>query len=537
MKVNRHSKRKKQTLSKVMEECAGALGFPLFLNTVTAILTGTFGIVTANTLGNFTDAVFDLNLSLGVKDAAVLAVCLIAVVFIAPGLGMLSDFVMLKDALRHDNIVFGHYLEKEPEKERTLNSGELQYQLEDAPNDLRIYWINLMSKLLSFPFCFGYLLYGSGKISWLLTGILFLLTAVKLLIPLFFKKPLAGFDRQEKKYFAMRRDYESDAVTDPHLIKIWGIKKAVLDRRKKLFQNYYEKTASRKIACTVFYEQMKEFMNHFVLLFLLLFGAIMVAQGIVSPGELAAMLVYLTVAQTLLNDIGDMIQSYPLMRNAANRVCEFYEDPEIRSGNPVEHFSNIKGENLAFSYSDKNVFENLNFSIYRGDKVAICGENGHGKSTLMKMICSLLKSYSGNLKIDDKELKSIDIEEWRKMIAWAPQDPFLFSATVRENVTMANAAVDRETVDSLMNEFSILDLADRYIDSDSKLSGGERQKISILRALLKESEVLILDEPSNHLDQNSIAVLKRYISRTPKTVLLISHDPGLLDLADRVIQV
>ena len=213
-----------------------------------------------------------------------------------------------------------------------------------------------------------------------------LLAAIKLLLPLFFKEPLAEFNRQEKQYLAMRRDYESDAVTNLHIIKMWGIKKSVLDRIKKLFQKYYEETASRQMAYTVFYEQVKEFMNHFILILLLLFGAVMVAKGSISPGELAAMLVYFTVTQTLFNDVIDMIQSYPLMMNAANRVCEFYADPEIISGESVECFSNISGENLAFSYSDKNVFENLNFSIHRGEKVAICGENGHGKSTLIKML-------------------------------------------------------------------------------------------------------------------------------------------------------
>ena len=102
---------------------------------------------------------------------------------------------------------------------------------------------------------------------------------------------------------------------------------------------------------------------------------------------------------------------------------------------------------------------------------------------------------------------------------------------------ISNSDIDRNTADALMDDFGILDLADRCIDSNSKLSGGEKQKISIIRALLKESEVLILDEPSNHLDQNSVNILKKYISQTPKTVILISHDPSLLDIADRFIQV
>lgn len=537
MKINGHQPGKRQTASEALKECACALRFPIFLNTVTAILTGTLGIVTADTLGNFADAVFERNISLGFQNVMILAICIIAVVMIAPGLGLLSDFFMLKDALRHDNIVYGHYLDKDPEKAMAFDRGEIQYQLEDAPNDLRIYLVNILSKILSFPFCLGYLLYCSGRISWILTGFMFLLTVIKLVTPLFFKEPSAKFDRQEKEYLAVRNGYEADVITAPHMIKLWGIKNSVLNRMGKLFQNYYEETAARKISCTVFFEQTKEFMNHFTQILLLLSGAIMVALGTVSPGELAAMLVYFTVSQTLLNDIVDIIQKYPFMINAANRVGEFYDSPEIISGHSVKHFSNIKGENLSFAYPDKVVFENLNFSICRGDKIAVCGENGHGKSTLIKIICGLLKSYNGNLKTGDEDFKSFNIEDWRKRIAFAPQVPFLFSTTVRENVMMSNADIDKATADALMDEFGIPDLADRYIDSDSKLSGGEKQKISVIRALLKEPEVLILDEPSNHLDQNSIHILKKYISQTSKTVILISHDPSLSDIVDRSIQV
>ena len=158
-KINSRQPKQKHLLSKVMKECACALRFPLLLNTVTAILTGVVGVAAANKLGKFADAVFQLNLPLSLRNIVALAACMAAVVFVVPGLGLLSDFVMLKSALRHDTIVFGHYLDKEPQKAMALNRGELQYQLEDAPNELRIYWVNLLSKLLSLPFCLGYLLY------------------------------------------------------------------------------------------------------------------------------------------------------------------------------------------------------------------------------------------------------------------------------------------------------------------------------------------------------------------------------------------
>ena len=95
MKINGYQPGKRQTVSEVIKECAGTLRFPIFLNTAAAILTGTLGSVTANTLGNFADAVFEGNISSGFQNVMILAICIIAVVLIAPGLGLLSDFFML----------------------------------------------------------------------------------------------------------------------------------------------------------------------------------------------------------------------------------------------------------------------------------------------------------------------------------------------------------------------------------------------------------------------------------------------------------
>ena len=532
---NKHMKKK--TLAPILHECSRAMCLPLLLNTIVAILSGTFGIIIANTIGNFADDVFQLNLSLGFQNILLLGLCIFAVVFITPGIGMLSDFIMLKSALRHDNIVFEHYLDKDPEKEKLFNHGEIQYELEDAPINLRIYWVSIFSKILSIPFCLVYLLYCSGQISWFLTILMFLLTALKLVIPLFFKEKLAAYDRQEKKYLAMRRDYETDAITTPHIVKLFGINIPILNRIQTLFHTYYETSASRQISCSIFFEQAKEFMNHFTFILLLLSGAIMVANRTVTPGELASIFLYVTVAQTIFNDIASVLQDYPLMINATNRVREFYKDKECFCDYPINSFETIKAQDLTFSYPDKTVLKHLNFSISQGDKITISGENGHGKSTLVKIICSLIKNYQGTILINGVDFKKVNINDWRKHIAYAPQIPFLFQTTVIDNITIANPTIDPAIVQSFMNDFGILQLANRMVDSSLNLSGGEKQKISIIRALIKESEILILDEPSNHLDQHSIAVLKKYISNTEKTILLISHDTSLSEATNRSISI
>lgn len=203
----------------------------------------------------------------------------------------------------------------------------------------------------------------------------------------------------------------------------------------------------------------------------------------------------------------------------------------------MKHFSGIWGEKIGFSYPGKKVFENLNFEIMAGEKIRICGENGRGKSTWMKILCTSLESYEGRIEISDHDFRVINKTDWRKLIACAPQTPFLFHETVRENILMGNNKVGEEELNRLMREFGIRHLADRRMGEDTSFSGGEKQKISLVRTLLKDSEVLILDEPSNHLDQESVRVLKKYLQETKKTVILITHDTILSDVASRCIQI
>ncbi|MCD7834171.1 MAG: ABC transporter ATP-binding protein/permease [Lachnospiraceae bacterium] len=561
------SNEKAAAMRKVYQECARVTALPLLLNTLTAILTGTISVTAANVLGEFTDAVFGQNLSLGLRNIFVLAGCILILAFVGPMLGMLSDFFMLKSALRHDNLVFGRYLDKEPEKARAMNNGEVKYQLEDAPNTLRIQWVVLLSKALSVPFILVYLLSQSGRISWILTGIMILLVALRLLIPMIFQKKLAAYDKSEKAYYAKRREYETDAASKPYLIKLWGIQTNILNRIDCLYQTFFSESGVHQITCRICAEQMLEFLNSMTPLLLLLAGALMVAGGQVTPGGLAAMYAFLPVVQTVFNDFVTIIRDYPLICNAAERVCEFYRDPENTDGLRIGHFTGIEARKVSFSYMDRTVFRNLNFSVSVGDKIAILGGNGRGKSTLIKILCQLLKSYTGELQIGRLEtekqalnkskaekgetsslrsdamearaydIKMVNVLNWRGLIACAPQKPFLFSGTVRENIMLGNPDASREEADRLLDAFGIASLAEKQISMNSGLSGGEMQKVSLIRALLRQYEFLILDEPSNHLDQKSVIVLKEVINATDKTVLLITHDENLLDVVNAQIWV
>ena len=523
----------KQMTRRVWWECARAMAVPVALLALSQAMTGTVGALIANTVGRFADAALAGRWQAGLNDLGGILFWVLLLVLGAPAISLLGDIVMLKDALRHDRVVFGHFLDKDPQSLLAQDLGELQYELEDAPNDFRILWVTLWSAAVALPVELGVLLYYAGKINWLLTGLLVLLTAIRLLVPVLFKGPLARYRKEEKAYQAKRRSYEADVTRQPHLFSLWGVQAAVKERLLALFAQYYQKSGRKGLTCQVLSKQTRQTVDQLTQLLLFLAGAVFVAKGAITPGDFTAILLYLTVAYTLLNGIGDVIQQIPQMKNAASRVGQFYADKESTGGAEIKAFSGIAGEKASFSYSETPVLEGLDFELRPGEIVGLVGPNGGGKSTLSKILATLLKGYGGSIQAGGRELSALNLEQWRGMIAYAPQTPSLFRATVRENILMGGGG--QPEAQKLIDAFALGGLADREVSPDSGLSGGEKQKISIARALSRPAQLVILDEPTNHLDQESVSVLKTLLKTCGKTVLVVSHDPALEDILSRKI--
>ncbi len=448
---------------------------------------------------------------------------------------MIGNFSMLKRSLCHDNLVASHYLAKEPEAAKVFEEGELQYQLEDEPLTMRIWWVRTGSKALALPVCGAFLLYHAGSVDKILTAMLFVLAGMRLAVPALFRKRLAAYDKAEQAYLGKRRSYEKDIIANCLGIRLSGIQKPMMERLRRLYEEYYEKTDARRIVSQVLAEHSGDFAGRLSRLLLAAAGAVMVAAERITPGALAAMLVYFTVVQSLMENAGEMIQNYPLMMNAAAVTGNFYREQETTSGAAIGHIANIKGEGLGVAFSGREVFQGMDFFIMAGEKVGICGENGSGKSTFGKILASLIRQYYGTITAGNVPFCGMALEDWRHLAAYVPQNPWLSFTTVRENIMMGNFDADSGRAERLIDDFGLSSIADKALSGNDRLSGGERQKVSVIRGLLKESELLILDEPTNHLDRESVLVLKNYIRETKQTVILISHDAQLLDEMDRCI--
>ena len=186
---------------------------------------------------------------------------------------------------------------------------------------------------------------------------------------------------------------------------------------------------------------------------------------------------------------------------------------------------------INFGYTEeKQVIEHKDFRIRQGEKLVISGANGSGKSTLAALLAGLYPDSISKNQItvtSDGTKKHTDIISLRKNIAYLTQDAYLFSGTIADNLSMASD--NEELGSSVLSELSgnSLDLSKEVEEAGANLSPGQQQKISLARALIKKAELLILDEPGNHLDKEGLDWLGDFLVRTDKAVVLISHDETL----------
>ena len=238
-----------------------------------------------------------------------------------------------------------------------------------------------------------------------------------------------------------------------------------------------------------------------------------------------------------LTELGDTFDLYQRAMASLTRIFQLKETKnEIISGKKLYSTleKNITIQNLSFSYVDTfPVLNNINLDIKAGETTAIVGGTGSGKSTLIKLLLRLYEKDSGSINFDNNEITELDISTLRKNIGLVSQDTFLFEGTVFENIAYGNLNASNENI----WEAARLAEAEEFIrnlpnkentivgERGQKLSGGQRQRISIARAIIKNPEILILDEATSSVDNETEAAIQRSLEtlKVGRTVIAIAH--------------
>lgn len=185
---------------------------------------------------------------------------------------------------------------------------------------------------------------------------------------------------------------------------------------------------------------------------------------------------------------------------------------------------------LAGASRDRSGARTVSAFIPAGSLVSVSGPSGSGKSTLLRAICALGGLEGGEILVDGVTLDSIDRQSWQRRVAWMPQDPTLPGDTVRDAVTMGDASIDDRRIRGAMAELELdLDLDRRLGEGSLELSAGQRRRLALVRCLVRDPLVLVLDEPLAHLDSESAALVQEVIGRLTMTRVVATHRPMSAD--------
>lgn len=281
-------------------------------------------------------------------------------------------------------------------------------------------------------------------------------------------------------------------------------------------------------------------------------GGLFLVEGLITPGDLVAYTMYVSTLIATIRRIIEFAEQFQRGMTGIERFLQIMDaDVEIFDEPGAVEMPKPKGEisfeDVSFSYpDDKNiVFRNLNLTIHAGEKLAIVGPSGGGKTTLCNLIPRFYDIDSGSIMIDDKDIRSYTLKSLRQNIGMVQQDVYLFSGTVMENILYGKADAGREEAIEAAkkagaHEF-IMELKDGYDtyvgERGVKLSGGQKQRISIARVFLKNPPIMILDEATSALDNESEYVVAHSLNELSKgrTTVTIAHRLSTIKNSDRIL--
>ena len=273
-------------------------------------------------------------------------------------------------------------------------------------------------------------------------------------------------------------------------------------------------------------------------------------SGAISIGTI---FLFIRMSQMLfqpLRQIADKFNTLQMGMVAANRVFNIIEKENKNIKNGKTEKLKIKGsieiKNLFFSYTEKEeVLKGINFSAKPGEKVAIVGSTGAGKSTIINLISRFYEFKNGDIFIDDVSIKKFKLQSLRRNIAIVLQDVFLFADTIHNNISLFDESISRKQIIKAAKDIGVHDfinsLPNNY-DYNVKergvmLSSGQRQLIAFLRAYVTNPSILILDEATSSIDANSEELIQRATSKISegKTSIIIAHRLSTIRNADKII--
>lgn len=367
------------------------------------------------------------------------------------------------------------------------------------------------------------------------------------------------YTRKIRKSGRVRQDtsglvtaFIQESLSGIFVIKAFNNSSMIMDKFRDITQDEFKKAfRSKKIKAKV--SPINEFITTLMVMLVASYGGyqIIVAQTM-SAGDLISFVTAMGLMsqplKRLISKNNDLQEAVP----SADRVLEILDIPvevdhygeEEELGKDIE---NLKFKNLYFSYNDDENYalKDINLDVKAGEVVAFVGKSGSGKTTIVNLIPRFYEAQKGELLINGKNIKNISLKKYRDFIAVVPQESFLFSGTIAENISFGKADVTREEIEKaakMANAYNFINELPEKFETEvgergTLLSGGQKQRIAIARALIQNPQILILDEATSALDTQSEKLVQDALDKlmVNRTTFVIAHRLSTIRNADKIV--
>ncbi len=390
-----------------------------------------------------------------------------------------------------------------------------------------------------------------ARINLLLTVVIFIFIPVMAVSCTYFNLKVRAAFKMQRNHVGELNARIEDSLLGNRVVRAFGNEKLEIEKFQQDNLKFLEIKKQTYFYMAAFQDTVRMF-DGVMYVVVIIAGGTFLVRGIISPGDLVAYTMYVTTLLSTIRRIIEFAEQFQRGMTGIERFCEIMDaDIDIFNEDDAVELKDSRGEitfdNVSFEYPDDHtlVLSGINLTIRPGEKIALVGPSGGGKTTLCNLIPRFYDPTEGRICVDGKDLRGITLESLRSQVGMVQQDVYLFSGTIYDNIVYGRPGASREEV----IEAARMAGADEFIDTMSggydtyvgergvKLSGGQKQRISIARVFLKNPPILILDEATSALDNESEKMVSQSLDKLAvgRTTLTIAHRLSTIRGADRIL--
>ena len=368
---------------------------------------------------------------------------------------------------------------------------------------------------------------------------------------IFLSRKLKVYSKKIQHELGLATILAEESILGIKIIKTFGQINLIAEHFYRLVENIFD-LSNRRSKISAFFQSFVSFLMYSMIFLFILFGLNLNLKGELAAADLTAFILYALIVAVSFGFLAGTIAEIAQALGAAERIFEVldkHKSSENLSANQLTDKNiSISFNNVDFSYSsreDVKVLKNLSFAIPAGKVSALIGPSGVGKSTILNLILGFYSPQSGEILINQQDLKTINPDSYLQKIAFVPQEPTVFDFSILENLKMGNPQASLDEIKSACAKANILDFIEslpnkfetncgsRGVD----LSGGQKQRLAIARSILKKPDLIILDEATSALDSNNEALIQSTIASEfkDKTVLIVTHRLSAIKDAENIV--